>query len=303
MSARILFAAAAAAALAGPAAAQPEPGIQKDVIYAKRDGLALTMDVVVPKAPNGRGVVLCVSGGFQSREEFLFAAHLAVAPEFTKRGYTVFAVMHGSQPRYTVPEIVEDVHKAVRFVKHNAGKYKVDPEKLGMAGMSSGGHLSLMMGCAWKDANPNSADPLERRSSKVAAVACFFPPTDFVQLDRDELDGEQREYRTLFDVRRLDPGTNKLERVTDAERREIGRRCSPLYCALGRKDAAPTYVIHGRRDRLVPVHQSTMLHDLMRDCGAACKLDVVEGMDHDPREAIKFLPRVADWFDKQLLGK
>ncbi|MBA4067211.1 MAG: alpha/beta hydrolase [Isosphaera sp.] len=299
MSARLLLAAAAVLAAAPPAPAQPKPGTQRDVIYAKRDGLALTMDVVVPPNPNGRGVVLCVSGGFQSREEYLRAAHLFVVPAFAKAGYTVFAVMHGSQPRYTVPEIVGHVHQAVRFVKSKADDYKIDPDKLGMAGMSSGGHLSLMMGCAWEDAKPGAADPLERYSSKVAAVACFFPPTDFVQLDRDELDPEQRPFRTLFDVRRLDPKTNKLERVTDAERREFGRRCSPLYCAKDRKDAAPTFIVHGRRDTLVPVHQSQMLHDLMRECGAVCKLDV-EDIGHDAAEALKFLPRLVEWFDARL---
>jgi acetyl esterase/lipase len=165
MYARFLFASALTLGLAAAAPAQPKPGIEKDVIYGKRDGLALTMDVVVPKSPNGKGIILCVSGGFQSKEEYLRAAHLFVVPQFLNRGYTVFAVTHGSQPRFTVPEIVEDVHKAVRFIKSRASDYKIDAEKLGMAGMSSGGHLSLMMGCAWKEANPKSTDPLERYSS------------------------------------------------------------------------------------------------------------------------------------------
>src|SRR5262245_65659995 len=145
----------AALGFATTAAARPadtlKPGRNKDIIYGKRDGHALVMDVVVPKNPNGRGIILCVSGGFESKEEYLAAAHLAVAPHFLKRGYTVFAVMHGSQPKYTVPEIVEDIHRAVRFIKSNAEDYKVDPEKLGIAGMSSGGYLSLMLGCAWKE--------------------------------------------------------------------------------------------------------------------------------------------------------
>jgi len=303
MYARLLFAAALLAGAAGPAPAQPKPGTEKDVIYGKRDGHALVMDVVVPEEPNGKGVVLCVSGGFQSTQSFLGLTHKYVAPQFAKRGYTVFAVMHSSQPTYTVPDIVEDVHRAVRFVKYKAADYRVDPEKLGMAGMSSGGHLSLMMGCAWKDANPRSSDPVEQQSSRVAAVGCFFPPTDFVQFDRAELPDEQKPFRTLFDVRKFDPKTDKLERITDAERREAGRLCSPLYCAKGKKSAAPTFIIHGREDTLVPVHQSEMLHDLMRDCGAVCKLDVKEGMGHDPLAALKYVPQLIDWFDLQLLDK
>src|SRR5262245_15210506 len=175
MFARSLFASVAAFAVFGlttPTAAQPadalKPGRNKDIIYGKRDGHALIMDVVVPKNPNGRGIILCVSGGFESREDYLAAAHLAVAPQSLKRGYTVFAVMHSSQPIYTVPDIVDDIHRAVRFIKSRAEDYKVDPEKLGIAGMSSGGHLSLMMGCAWKEADPKAGDPIERYSSKVA---------------------------------------------------------------------------------------------------------------------------------------
>jgi acetyl esterase/lipase len=307
MFTRALFAAIAVLGFSAPAVAQPadalKPGRNKDVIYGKRDGHALIMDVVVPKNSNGRGIILCVSGGFESKEEYLAAAHLVVAPQFLKRGYTVFAVMHGSQPTYTIPDIVDDIHRAVRFIKSRSADYKVDPEKLGMAGMSSGGYLSLMMGCAWKEANPKAADPVEYYSSKVAAVACFFPPTDFVQFDRDDLPDEQKEFRTLFDVRKYDKKTNRLERVTDTERREIGRLHSPLYCARDKKFAAPTFIIHGNRDTLVPVHQSAMLLDLMCECGAVCKLDVKPGMKHDPIEAVKHLPQVVEWFDKYLLDE
>ena len=120
------------------------------------------------------------------------------------------------------------------------------------------------------------------------------------QLTSETLDDEVDACGERFDVRRLDQKTNKLERVTDAERREFGRRCSPLYCAKDRKDAAPTFIIHGSLDKLVPVHQSTMLHDLMTESGAVCRLDV-EKIDHDPFAAVAFLPRLVKWFDKHLL--
>ena len=81
-----------------------------------------------------------------------------MATPFLDRGYTVFAVMHGSQPKYTVPEIVDDVHRAVRYVKHNAKKYGIDPDKLGATGGSAGGHLSLMMGRAGDPGGAGAAD-------------------------------------------------------------------------------------------------------------------------------------------------
>ena len=77
---------------------------KEDVIYGRKYGTALTMDVFTPKAnAKGVGIVFVVSGGF-------FSSHEAINPSFVRplidRGFTVFAVVHGSQPRFTVPEIV-----------------------------------------------------------------------------------------------------------------------------------------------------------------------------------------------------
>src|SRR5437773_1475616 len=110
---RILFAALliVAGATLGvslqPARADDPPFIHKeDVIYGRKYGTALTMDVFTPKMnANGAAILLVVSGGF-------FSSHESIRPTLVKpllgRGYTVFAVVHGSQPRFQVPEIVQD---------------------------------------------------------------------------------------------------------------------------------------------------------------------------------------------------
>src|SRR5918993_1544040 len=127
-----LLALALVAALA-PAAAQPGPGYTRteDVIYGRKFGTALTMDVFTPAKPNGLGVILVVSGGW-------YSAHEAINPIFFQnvldRGYTVFAVVHGSQPKFQIPEILGDMHRAVRFVRFNAKKYGIDPERIGITG-------------------------------------------------------------------------------------------------------------------------------------------------------------------------
>src|SRR5438874_11429462 len=96
---------------------------QEDVIYGRKFGMALTMDVFTPKKDaNGAAIIFVVSGGW-------FSAHQAINPstgwfdEFIKRGYTVFAVVHGSQPKFTIPEILQDMHRAVRFIRHHAKDY------------------------------------------------------------------------------------------------------------------------------------------------------------------------------------
>ena len=108
---------------------------REDVIYGRKFGTALTMDVFTPKQnPNGAAVIVVVSGGW-------FSAHEAVNPgfaqEFLNRGYTVFAVVHGSQPKFTIPEVVQDMHRAVRFIRYHAKEYNFDPERIGITGGSA----------------------------------------------------------------------------------------------------------------------------------------------------------------------
>src|SRR5205823_13512724 len=86
----------------------------------------------------------------------------------------------GSQPRFTIPEILQDMHRATRFIRYHAKDYKIDPDRIGISGASAGGHLSLMQGMAGDLGDPNAKDPVDRVSSRVQAVACFFPPTDFL---------------------------------------------------------------------------------------------------------------------------
>src|SRR5690349_5902591 len=82
---------------------------KEDVIYGRKSGMALTMDVFTPKARrNGAGVILIVSGGWQSSHDHIRILGEKFVGPFLGRGYTVFAVVHGSQPRYTVPECVAD---------------------------------------------------------------------------------------------------------------------------------------------------------------------------------------------------
>src|SRR5579872_3940618 len=181
---RCLLAAIAAIALTSPILAQ-EPTFTRteDVIYGRKFGVALTMDVFTPKEKaNGCGIVYCVSGGWFSDKGGI---NPGVYKEFLDRGYVVFAVVHGSQPKFTIPEVLEDMHRAVRFIHFNAKKYKVDPDKLGIAGGSAGGHLSLMQGNAFKDGDPKANDPIDRLSSKIAVIACFYPPTDFLNYGKE----------------------------------------------------------------------------------------------------------------------
>jgi acetyl esterase/lipase len=275
----------------------------KDVVYGRRDGLALTMDVFTPKKnPNGLGVIIFVSAEFRSGQELLARFHPITTMPFLNRGYTVFQVMHGSQPKYTVPEIVDDAHRAVRFIKYHAKEYGIDAAKIGVAGASSGGYLSLMMGCAGGPGDPKAADPVDRESSRAAAVACFFPPSDFLTLDKT-FPKKSKELAAPFDFHEWDSKTGLFERVSAKRRLEIGAAISPINHAA--KGAAPTLIVHGDKDDVVPISQSEAMIDKLKENGVECKLLVKKGKPHfhDGVWVVLELPTLADWFDQYLLSK
>lgn len=308
MLTRSLLAAFAALALTPAAFAQPEPNSTRteDVIYGRKYGMALTMDVFAPKdreKANGRGIIWCVSGGWYSAKPGGIGAW---EREFVNRGYTVFAVVHGSQPKFTIPEVLDDMHRAVRFIRTNAKKSNVDPDKLGIAGGSAGGHLSLMQGCAPKGPEEKPRDVVDRQSSKVAAVACLFPPTDFLNYGQEGKIalgyGTLKNFRAPFDFREMDPNTRAFERITDpAEVLKIARQISPVYHVT--KDSAPALIIHGDADTLVPIQQAELIVAKMKEKGVPCELAVRKGAGHGGPAFANDAKVLADWFDKYLLEK
>ena len=98
-----------------------QPSVTTDVVYGHKDGLALTFDVYRPAQPNGAGVILIVSGGWQSSVEMGRLIAQGYYPPLNEKGFTVFAVRHGSSPRYPMSAIVADMRRAVRFIRHHAG--------------------------------------------------------------------------------------------------------------------------------------------------------------------------------------
>jgi acetyl esterase/lipase/outer membrane protein assembly factor BamB len=286
---------------AGVAAEAPAFTRTEDVIYGRKPGLALTMDVFRPKQhANGATVIWCISGGWFSDHRFIEPGYIA---EFLKRGYTVFAVVHGSQPKYTIPEILGDMHRAVRFIRYHAKDYHIDPDRIGITGGSAGGHLSLMQGTAGDPGNPKAADPVDRTSSSVQAVACFFPPTDFLNYGKKgEIAlgcGILKDFRAPFDFKEYDQRTHAFERITDPGKiLEIGRQISPVYHV--KAGNPPTLIMHGDADKLVPIQQAELIIDKLKKAGVPAKLVVKKGAGHGWPHGEKDNAIMADWFDEHL---
>ncbi len=257
--------------------------------YGSRDGKPLVLEVFQPPVRNGAGVLLMVSGGWKSGAG-------SIRPElfapFLRRGYTVFAVQHISQPECTISGIVGDVMRAVRYVRHHASKYGVDAARLGVIGGSSGGHLSLMLGTTGDAGDPSAEDPVERESSRVQCVACFYPPTDLLNLgDSTENPGDGGPPRSF--VAGFGPRAKSM-----ASWRVLGRELSPIYHVSS--SLPPTFIVHGDSDTLVPLDQSQRFAAAAQKAGARVRLEVREGQGHGWPAMIFDIIRFADWFDQHL---
>jgi acetyl esterase/lipase len=272
----------------------------QDVVYAHKAGTALTLDVFEPAHKNGAGVIFLVSGGWASSHDDLSTVH--VTPEFYSiylaRGYTVFAVVHGSMPRFNVPDIILDVQRAVRFIRHNAAQYGVDPNRLGVLGSSSGGHLALMIATQGGPGPAISNDPVDHESSAVQAVACFFPPTDFLNWGAPGVDGVGRgPLSPLF------AAFGSLS-DTDIGRQIVGRMISPIYYVTPK--LPPVLIIHGDADIVVPLQQSESFAARAKEVGAPeVKIIIRKGKGHgwgDFWKSQEDIEQFADWFDRYLGG-
>jgi acetyl esterase/lipase len=293
-----------------PPDADVPPGLAatrtRDVIYGRKLGVSLTLDVFTPTTgANGAAIILVVSGGWVSDNQTLNTALLGpFVAEPVQRGYTVFAVFHGSQPKFTIPEVVADLNRAVRFIRAHAGDYGIDPNRIGITGGSAGGHLSLMQGTAGNLGHAESSDPVERESSRVQAVACLFPPTDFLNYGgqgRYAFDSGQLlfGFRAAIDVRDFDPRTQRLERPTDDKQQlELAAQISPITHVS--KDDPPTLIVHGDADQLVPIQQAEVIIARLKEVGVTAELITRPNRGHDFNGIEQDVAAMTDWFDTHL---
>lgn len=269
------------------ASAEEWRSITPDVIYGHKAGMALTYDVIKPgQNANGAAVLFMVSGGWVST---WMPPESMVRPEknamnlFEKivdRGYTLILVRHGSSPWFKVPDAVSDVRTAIRHVRKNAANYEIDPARIGVCGGSAGGHLSLVLGTMGDDGDPQSAKELGKISSRVQAVAAYFPPTDIREYVNHEKLSPQ--FPAIVFPADQAPGVSPLLSVTS--------------------DDAPTLLIHGDKDELVPISHSERFLDAMKKANAPCELLIMPGAAHgfpgaQGQQAEKAL---LDWFDRHL---
>lgn len=255
------------------------PRITRDIHYTDSKDLNLSFDVCRPAEPNNAAVLYIVSGGWYSRRfdpNSLFPDTKAEKNVFGKlvdEGFTVFLVRHRSAPRHKVPEAVEDVRNATRFIRQHADEYAVKENRFGAMGASAGGHLSLMLGVAEGPADESGV------SDRVQAVVAYCPPTDLRPI---------LGFKEQFPALDFDP--------------QLAASVSPL--AHVSPDDAPTLLVHGTADRLVPLLSSQAIHAAFVLHGVQDRLLPLQGAGHGFRgqAAIEANDAAVVWFKEKLLN-
>jgi acetyl esterase/lipase len=258
---------------------------ESDIIYGRGGETDLKLDLARPAdLKSAAPAVVCIHGGGWrggKRQDLT-----SLTKYLAERGYVAATITYRLTPQHRFPAQIEDCKAAVRWVRANAKKYNINPDKIGAIGFSAGGHLSCMLGTT--DAN----DQLEgsggnpEQSSRVQAVVSYFGPTDFTTKDWSE------NVEETF----LIPLTGS----TFEEKPEAYKRASPLVYAT--KDDAPTLFFHGDRDVLVQVRQSKVLADKLKELGVDSKLEVLQGEGHgwSGKKLDETLATGAKFFDEKL---
>jgi acetyl esterase/lipase len=263
----------------------------EDVIYGRKSGMALTLDMFQPTKANGAGILWLVSSGYGS-------AHEAINPKyfraFLARGYTVFAVVHGSAPKFSVPETEPDILRAARFIRQHAADYGIDPQRLGAIGASAGGHLALTLATKGGAGDGNSPDAVARESSAVQCAVAFFPPTDYLNYGKPGREGEW--IKPLLGVN----PTNDAP-VRAAETTQRLREISVIYFV--HSNQPPVLIFQGDKDYMVPVEQARSFVKRSEEFGNVAKLTIKPGAGHGWPDMAADMETAADWFDVYLRGR
>lgn len=275
-----------------------------EIIYGRKDGMALTMTKLTPiERSKNRALVMVVSGNWMS-DNSRTSFFLNRAPIYLKAGYTVFLVYHSSQPRYTIPDAEDDIRRAIRFIRYNARDYGIDPDHIGITGNSSGGHLSLLAALLDDIDKPNARNPVDRVSSRVQAVAVFYPPSDFLnwgntspQVQKEIL--KRTRLLGAFDFKKFNDTTGLYESVQGEENiRKIAEANSPIYAVT--KDDPPVLIAHGDADLVVPLRQSRALIQKLTEVGIPNELIIKPKGGHGWKGMEEQEQRFLEWFDKYL---
>lgn len=280
--------------LVSSASAQKPPPVPDDVVfesgieYSNPDNQHLQLNMARPKSGDGPfPTIVCIhGGGFRagSRE-----GYNGLCIKLAQQGYVAMTVSYRLAPKFQFPAAIHDTKAAVRWARANAGKYKIDPNRIGVTGGSAGGHLAQFLAVTSDVKEFEGTGGNEKFSSKVACVVNVYGPSDFTKSYGKSVDAAE--------VLPLWLGGN----LETARAKHI--QASPLNWVT--PHAAPTLCIHGTDDKYVAHEQAVWMIDRLKACGVEAKLLTLEGAGHGfkGKDVDTAEMALVAFFDKQLKKK
>ena len=223
--------------------------VERDIVYARYGSREVKLDLYLPKQP-ASGKIPCIvvvhGGGWRSGDKSRFA-HIAGA--LAEQGFATACIGYRLLPEVEFPAPVVDCKAAVRWVRANAAKHGLDPDRIGAIGGSAGGHLVAMLGTSATVASLEGDGGHAGTSSRVQAVVAMATPADLMRM---------------------------------SDRQNIGADLAKLVSPVTHvtKNSAPVLLLHGTKDALVPMAQSELLLEKYRQAGAKAELVKIEDGAH-----------------------
>jgi acetyl esterase/lipase len=288
--------------IAGPLAAQ-EKGrfaqqlrervvVETDVEYGKAGEVPLLLDVFKPKAAadesKRRPVIIWIhGGGWQNGNK---SSGLGRIGAWVAEGdYVGVSVGYRLSGVATWPAQIHDCKAAIRWVRANADKLGIDPEKIGVWGSSAGGHLVSLLGTSGDVKELEGANGSAGVSSRVTCVVDYCGPSDFMRFARSGASAANANGPVV-----------KLLGGPVAEKEAAAREASPVTYVT--KDDPPFLVVHGTADRTVPFPQGERFYERLKEAGVDATFVKIDGGGHGIGGQ-EITARAKAFFDKHLLGK
>jgi acetyl esterase len=263
---------------------------QNGVEYGHPGAKSLLMDLHVPDGPGPFPAAILIHGGGFDEGSRVNVRNLG---GLTEAGFAWFSIDYRMAPEFKFFDTREDVSAAIRFVKANAAKYRVDVSKITLIGESAGGLLV------------NYAGTHETPDTKVAAVVDLYGPVDYGKLVVQRRDHPERFNMTSINRHANNGGGMHFFGVDVLDDAGLAKLWSLAPIAAVHKGMPPFLCIHGTKDDQVPFEQSTAMCEAMHKAGVSCELITIEGGGHGTSswkapEQQHWKPEMIAWLKKTL---